>query len=292
MCWGKGGMLYDSKNPFKGRVAVLVSQHGKQQAIAPAFMRGLAMLVSCTQDIDTDQLGTFTGERARPGTQRDTLLKKVRLGSGRGFDYLIASEGSYGPAPTVPYAALGCEMIAFLDEKRKLEIVESVTSHRTNFLSQVFDQTQLIEGFLKAALFPSHGLIVQPDDQSDYCVKGIRDYETLQSAIMQACAISPTKRFVLSADMRAHYNPTRMQIIRHCAVKLVRRLHALCPQCFTPGFGSMYGERGLLCAGCGQPTPMIQAEIWGCMQCGYQERHPRRDGLRFARQAQCAFCNP
>lgn len=75
---------------YAGRCAVLATMHGKQAAIAPVLFDRLGLVVSTAPDLDTDQLGTFTGERPRAGTMRETAIAKAKLG--------MAATGLWRPA--------------------------------------------------------------------------------------------------------------------------------------------------------------------------------------------------
>lgn len=62
--------------------------------------------------------------------------------------------------------------------------------------------------------------------------------------------------------MRAHHNPTRMQVIEELADKLAQRLMTPCPACDMPGFGIVDIERGLPCRLCHLPTQSIYHDIY------------------------------
>ena len=60
-----------------------------------------ACRVVVAAEVDTDRLGTFTGEVERPGPPRETALMKARLGQGAtGLPCALASEGAFGPTRT------------------------------------------------------------------------------------------------------------------------------------------------------------------------------------------------
>ena len=72
--------------------------HRKEEAIAPALMSALGLLVEPTAGLDTDQLGTFSGEIPRSGTMLEVAVRKARLGmSVMGLPLGLASEGTFGP---------------------------------------------------------------------------------------------------------------------------------------------------------------------------------------------------
>jgi hypothetical protein len=89
-------------------------------------------------------------------------------------------------------------------------------------------------------------------------------------------------------DMRAQYNPSRMQAIGELADKLAQRLATSCPKCAAPGWGRIKAEKGLNCEYCDQPTEMIAHEIYGCVLCDHTETLPRVDGLKLPHRCTAA----
>ncbi len=66
-------------HPYRGLWAAIATMHGKEHAIAPALCGWFDMTVTVAPGIDTDALGTFTGEIARAGTMVDAArAKKAR----------------------------------------------------------------------------------------------------------------------------------------------------------------------------------------------------------------------
>ena len=66
-------------HPYAGKSAVLATLHKKGNLIAPEFAKILKMSVEEVA-IDTDSLGTFSGEIERIGSAKEIALKKARLG--------------------------------------------------------------------------------------------------------------------------------------------------------------------------------------------------------------------
>lgn len=81
--------------------AVLATRHGKLELIAPALARvGYALRAV---DVDTDALGTFSGEVPRPGPPRDVAVAKARLAmDASGVEVGVASEGTPGLIDELP----------------------------------------------------------------------------------------------------------------------------------------------------------------------------------------------
>lgn len=102
---------------YRNRQALLVTKHEKEKVIAPLFYERLGISVECTKNIDTDALGTFSGEIERPGNQIETLRAKAKQGFdyGEGIDLFIASEGAFNPHPDSPFITLNTELVLFVD---------------------------------------------------------------------------------------------------------------------------------------------------------------------------------
>lgn len=270
--------------------------HGKEQAVAPRLEAVLDLRVVVPSNLDTDTLGTFTGEVERPAGILETAVRKAKLGMEvSGLELGIASEGSYGPHPVVPFLPLGRELIVLVDAVRGITIHERLLAERTNFANIAVGPGDEIGDFLERVGFPDHALIVRPNEKSaenQHLHKGIRTLTELREAIGACGNASPDGKARLETDMRAHMNPTRMQAIEQLSGKLADRLASPCPSCGCPGFGQVDASPGLPCAACGAPTELLAIEVFGCAGCDYTERRPRADGIESADPAQCPYCNP
>jgi hypothetical protein len=279
--------------PYRGRRATLATMHGKALGIAPPLLEHLGMIVEVPESLDTDSLGTFTGEIPRSGTMKQTAIAKARLGMARSSLALgIASEGSFGPHPLVPFLPVAQELIILVDDERGLIISETLMSTRTNFNHLVPGRGENVDSFLQRIGFPAHAVIVRPNDGTDPIRKGVVDPIALQEAIKAAAGCSADGSARIETDMRAHLNPTRMNEIGRLATKFAQRLACQCPACGAPGFGVVRTEAGLPCADCGAETLLVNTVISGCVSCDHSERQPRTDGRLFARAAECPECNP
>jgi len=273
---------------------VLATMHAKERAVAPAFMDELGLTVVPSAGLDTDQLGTFAGEIPRRGTMLEVAVAKARLGmAATGLPLGLASEGSFGPHPVVPFLAGGIELLVFVDDTRGLVLHETMVVERTNFAHLVTAPGQPLDSFLAQIGFPAHGLIVRANvgEPQAGLVKGIVERSRLEEAIAAAAA-SPDGNARLETDMRAHLNPTRMDSLVPLASRLAQRLASVCPGCIAPGWGRVDVTRGLHCRWCGTPTEMVATEIFGCAACGHREERPRQDGLTEAEPGNCPACNP
>jgi len=284
-------------HPYTGRRLALATMHEKARAIAPALRRDLAMQVVAPAGIDTDQLGTFTGEIPRPGDMHATAVAKARLGMrAAGLPLGLASEGSYGPHPLVPFVAAGTELCVLLDEERGIVIAESLLEERTNYDSTITGDGRVDPKFLARVGFPEHGLIVRPCSPAGAgpgpVVKGVRSRAGLAEAVAACRRAASDGRVLVQSDMRAHQNPTRMRSIARLAERLAERLAARCPACRCPGFGVLETRTGLPCGVCGAPSTLVHHHVAGCPACAYRERRPRPDGLTAADPGRCTVCNP
>lgn len=285
-----------NNTPLLHRSAAIATMHGKEAAIAPVFERRLGLKPVVPADIDTDSLGTFTGDVARCGTVLETAAAKARLGmSQAGVTAGIASEGTYGAHPVAPIAPGGSELIIFIDDELGVRVHEAMIVGTTNFSHLEARPGEDLTAFLTSIGFPEHGVVVSPNappSTDAFYIKGIQDHAILNDAIAQAAHRSADKTALIQTDMRAHMNPTRMDAIANLADKLAARLETLCPSCAAPGFGHVDRKAGLPCRDCGGASTLTRAEVYGCSVCDHREEIARRDGLREADPTYCLICNP
>lgn len=280
---------------YDGQTAVVSTQHGKEKLIQKPFKEGLGIDIVLPDNIDTDTLGTFTGEVERPGTMEEVIIAKAKMGLKQTKLFLaVASEGSFGPHPSIPFIGSDYEMLAFVDENLQIAVIEKTLSAKTNFSHRVVTPDDDIDEYLSKVGFPTHGMICKPNtyDKKDCIYKGIQDAEKLRQYIKICADISQDKKAHIETDMRAHMNPTRCLVIEELTHRLVKRINALCPACQTPGFGMVATERGLSCESCGGETQMVKHEIWGCVKCEFKNKQPRADGRIYAQTQYCGYCNP
>jgi hypothetical protein len=294
-------------HPFANKKILLASQHRKEEAIAKPIKQYLQSELVIFP-FDTDQFGSFTGEIPRPGAQRETLIKKAKAAANQyGYSYVIASEGSFGPHPAMPWVPAGLEMVCFYDTSQDRVIVESAWSSTTNYAqfywdARVMDKTpdamDALDAFLRQVGFPSHGLVLKVCDTKQAAgvvlAKGIQDPAQWQTLF--AAARKKYANLKIETDMRAHLNPTRMTQIANLAEQLVQRLVCLCPQCEAPGFGERSLTGHLPCASCQAPTRIAAYECLRCDCCQAKTMTPRHDSTNpadsMADPRYCDFCNP
>ncbi len=279
-------------HPYARTRIGLATIHSKELAIAPPFRRLLDATVVVAPEVDTDTLGTFSGEIQRNDELTHTAVIKAEMAfTTLDVDCAIASEGSYGPIDRVPLNAGGVEIMAFVDRKRGVKMVETMMTHRTNWRMWRFRAADpLVPAAARALRFPDYGVFVMKNSDYSHPVKGLQTIDEIVAAVDREARCSDDGLALMIADMRAHRNPTRMKVLRALAWKLARRLAEVCPKCGAPGFGHIDSRRGLPCADCGEPTHYIHFEIDGCRACGHAVARPRKDGLRAAPKLACRPC--
>lgn len=289
------GLLDGPIHPYQGREAVLSTKHGKEQVIAPPLMASVGLNVRVPEGVDTDTLGTFTGEVPRIGTAREVALRKARLGMAAvGLPLGLANEGSFGPHPLVPFVMGDHEILVFVDDELDIQVIEELSSMKTNFAYQVVTGATDLSHFLQRVHFPSHGLIVRPNSglQPGLLFKGITTARSLEEAVDRSARASTDGLAHVETDMRAHLNPTRQLVLRDLAERMARRLASRCSQCGAPGWGVVDVVRGLPCEVCGGETDWVREEIYGCPRCQLRHNRPRSDGLHHVDSENCSWCNP
>lgn len=247
--------------------------------------------VFCTvpDNLDTDLLGTFSGEVERVDDPLTTARRKCLMAlQAHPAELAMASEGSFGPHPELPLMPMNEELLLFLDTGTGIEIMEVERSLETNYGSARVDRWSDLEEFAHRALFPSHALILRGPD--GMLRKGIADLDELLETFRSMGAGS--EPLTVETDMRAHCNPTRMAVIHKAAHRLAERIATPCPSCSRPGFGVTEALRGLPCASCGSPTGSVRGLLQRCVGCGHLHELPRPDGRRSEDPMHCDWCNP
>lgn len=275
-----------------GRTALLATMHHKEQVIAPILEERLGIRVSVPAGFNSDRFGTFTRDIDRAGTQVEAARKKAQaVLEDSDCTLALASEGSFGPYPAMPWLPCDRELVLLLDRQHDLELVGEAVSVETNYRQQRVTSVEEAQTFALQAGFPAHALIVRADpDRPQPLWKGITDGEVLAERVQTQIRLQGSAW--LETDMRALYNPSRLQVIAAATQDLVRRLQQVCPQCAWPGFEVIRREPGLRCAACGSPTLGIRRQIHGCDRCGHQIVEDYPQGVRVMDPGQCAFCNP
>lgn len=280
---------------FDEATAVLATMHGKERVISPLLQVLLGLRTQLPADFDTDRFGTFSRDIPRADPPLETARAKIT----EAFKLVpraavgVASEGSFGPHPQIPFIPVDSEIVLLVDRCRGLEIAGHHVTPRTNFSHTVVSDLLAARTFAERVGFPAHGVIViatvvdQPAPDL-FLRKHIETESDLFAAVREAIEISGSAH--METDMRAHRNPTRMRAIKRATIDLIHRYRSLCPQCSRPGFGVTQRLRGLQCATCGAPTDAMRAELLQCVGCAH--RSERIVSTALADPAVCDHCNP
>ena len=277
---------------YSRKEAVITTKHEKGKLVAPAFQKILGLQVSeC--NTDTDTLGTFTGEIERKQSPRETVLIKARLGIEKsGVSIGIASEGSIGADPYIPFINSDLEMMAFVDAEHDIEIVESLRSTEIVTATKIIHAQDDLTEFLQRADFPNHKLIVRTQKRpTTFCIKGIDDEYSLRKAIDSVKNEDPDGVVVIESDLRAHCSPSRQKIISELSAKLATRIKQCCPECDAPGWGVVTYVKGVPCSACKRISEnAIKEEVLGCSKCLHQQSGKIIANL--LDPSRCDWCNP
>lgn len=280
---------------IEGKTAVLATMHGKERVIQPLLEAELGLRVRLLQGFDTDRFGTFSREIPRAGSQLDAARAKIAAAFEHDSQAAvgIASEGSFGPHPYIPFAALGREIVVLIDRESGLELVGHHADPSPSFAHQTVTDAAAATAFAERVGFPGQGVIVigtaggepAPDR---FLSKTIETAAGLAAAVTEAVSICGAAH--IETDMRAHRNPRRMGAIEQAALDLVRRYRSPCPACARPGFAVTERLAGLPCAWCGEPTNAVRVEVMLCAGCGHRVERPVEAVA--ADPGVCNRCNP
>ncbi len=277
---------------FEGRRLIIATKHKKESIIAPLLEKHLGVQCFVSTDFDTDKLGTFTGEIERKNDALTTVRQKCLLAMEEyQCDLGIASEGSFGPHPSIFMAHADDEILIFIDKKNNLEIIVRELSLDTNFNATTVNCFQNLVDLVKTVGFPEHGIILKnTKEEVPNVVKGIQSWELLEESFHMLSA--GNSQVVAETDMRAMYNPTRMKVIEKAAHKLIEKIKSLCPQCHVPGFGVVNIKSGLPCEWCGSPTNSTKSHIYKCQKCNFEQENMFPNNKKTEDPMFCDRCNP
>lgn len=278
-------------HPLRGRRVLVATMHGKEVVLGPPLRAAFAADVVVASGLDTDRFGTFTGSVPRDGSALAAARGKIDAALAlHGGTCAVASEGSFGPHPELPFVTLAAELVLLVDTSLGLEVTAEDVGLETNFGATTVASLAATMAFAQRVQFPSHQLVVAPPNAPEHALRGLGDRAALTAAL--GPVLRAHGEAVVSTDMRADRNPTRMRAIARAAQRLAERTATLCPQCAWPGFGPVDRERGLPCSACGEPTPLVRTVVLGCARCGLRQHSGRPDGRTAAEPGDCPACNP
>lgn len=277
---------------FSEREIVIATKHKKEEVLIPLLTEHFGVKCIVPENYDTDELGTFTGEIERKLSPLETARRKcLRAMELTKTDLGIASEGSFGAHPMIPFVRANEEILIFIDTDNELEIIANEISTETNFDGSEITTLKELKKFSDKALFPSHAIILRSNkDKYEDIKKGIQDWAVLKqhfNFLMHKYGTAYAE-----TDMRAMYNPSRMKIIQKTATKLIEKIESLCPSCKTPGYSVEHAKRGLRCSQCNFPTQSTLAYLYQCKKCGFWEEKLYPNGKTLEDPGFCDICNP
>lgn len=277
---------------FKNRKLVIATKHKKEAVVGPIFEKELGVICVVPKDFDTDKLGTFTGEIERKESPLATARKKCLLAMElENCDLGIASEGSFGPHPSIFMAHADDEILIFIDKKNNLEIIARELTLDTNFNATTVDSFHNLITLVKTVGFPEHAVILKNTEKEiTSIVKGIQSWELLEDSYNKLSINN--SQVIAETDMRAMFNPTRMKVIEKAAIKLIEKIKSTCPECYTPGFGIVNSKEGLPCEWCNSPTKSILSHIYQCQKCQFESEKMYPHDKRTEDPMYCDYCNP
>lgn len=277
---------------FEGRSLFIATNHRKESAIQPILERELKVNCFTLALFDSDQFGTFSGEIERSQSPYDTLKAKCHLGNKlTACDLVIATEGSFGAHPDLPFCAAHDELILLMDFKNNVSFSARILTTETNFQGKKIRNEEEIIAFGESIDFPKQAIILRNEEQSiSYLKKGINDWDELTTAF-RVCMRRHDKVFV-ETDMRAMHNPLRMKQIEQLTLKLMAQLKVLCPACEMPGYGVTSVLPGLPCWICETPTSSVLKHVLTCTACQHQKEVYFPNGRQTEEPTFCPACNP
>ena len=284
--------MVDLINFFAGRKLVIATKHKKELVIGPPLKAAFGLDYFSSEGLDTDTLGTFSGEIERLHKPIDAARIKCNMAMDiHQVDMAVSSEGSFGPHPHIFFLPAAEEFLMFLDRKHEIEVVVKTITTNTNYDSISLTSTDYLNEFLTRVKFPSHGLILQKSAKDYTCIdKGIVCEKTLFDRVEFYVKMFGSCH--LETDMRAMFNPTRMEVIRDLVDNLIVEMNRICPKCSFPGFSICEVVRGLLCSNCHWPTKSVKEIIYSCKKCNHRSIEVNADLKKYEEPMYCDFCNP
>lgn len=278
---------------FSGRKLLIATMHGKEKVLAPVLETHLG--VRCylpSGEFNSDHFGTFTGEVERRNDPVTTLRQKcLNAMAVCESDLAVATEGSFGPHPDIPFTGANDELIILIDQKNNLEITARELSVNTNYSKAAINSSKDLRDFAVKIGFPEHRLILSYGDEVTRVF--IKDINSPLQLFRTYRSIAEKQRCVRAeTDMRAMHNPTRMSVIKKAGEKLIENIKSECPSCARPGYCATRFKTGLPCLFCSAPTRSIKSIEYACIGCGHSETREYPDSRTEEDPMYCDRCNP
>tara|TARA_B100000508_G_scaffold141026_1_gene145304 strand:- start:87722 stop:88555 length:834 start_codon:yes stop_codon:yes gene_type:complete len=276
---------------YKKERVFIATRHKKEQVIAPIFQQVFDARPFVSSFINTDQFGTFTREIIRKDDPITTLRRKCEYGyKTSGCPLVVASEGSFGSHPSMPFVNANEEVVMFKDFNENIEVIGKYLSTDTNLYESEVSSIIELEKALSEIKFPDHGILIRDKEENEVILKGVFDHEQVIRFV--SASLKTGQKLEVSSDMRAVYNPTRMLNIEKATQALVQNMQSKCPQCEAPGFIVSDQKPGLPCSNCGMPTRSIKTAIKKCQKCEYESSIDFPNKKEKEDPMYCDFCNP
>ena len=277
---------------FTNRTLVVATMHQKERVIAPLLEKELGVHCVVASGLNTDLLGTFSGEIDRQLDPMATLRQKCQIALElTGADLAVGSEGSFGPHPTLYFVPANDELVMLVDKKHGLEIAARELSTSTNFAGEAITDICGMEAFTQKVGFPEHALILRPNRSVNKpLIKGINSYDLLTQTFNNM--MQQYGEVYAETDMRAMHNPTRMKVIESAVEKLITKVKSTCPQCKIPGYDVAEVMPGLPCSWCGLPTRSTLSWLYRCSHCNHTQIALHPHGKATEDPMYCDGCNP
>ena len=264
---------------------LISSKHHKDKLLEPLFQRlGTQLFVDPT--FDTDLFGTFCGQIPRQEGPKTTVKEKCLAGmKKRGVLQGLASEGSFGPHPQLPFLNMNEEWLVYIDLERNIEIYGQSSSLDVCHEKLHHEDVDRLSHFLIQIDFGAQGLQLKDANTNKIIEKGITAHSVLNDFLQHY------PDWILETDLRAHLNPKRQAQIVAAAQNLIARSQSLCPKCEAPDFWITDYLGKLPCCQCQQASNTYQSLKYSCVNCAFERIETRQD-LHCIDPEFCPFCNP
>lgn len=274
--------------PQPGSLAALATKHGKLPVLRDALQPcGIEVVAA---PVDTDLFGTFAGDVPRPGTPLETVVAKARAAAHEvGCALGLASEGTFGPHPAAPWAALDSELVALVDVRTDVVVVGRTRAISSTWHSATVARGDDVEAICRRIGVPDQAVIVLPHGSSTPVARALVEPDDVRHAVAEAGLRSSSGLAEVRTDLRAHVNLERRSVIAAAAADLAARLSSLCPSCGCGGWGVESHEAGLACGACGTATSAPAWSRWECPSCMHADVLAVPGA---ADPARCPRCNP
>ena len=269
------------------RRALLVSHHAKAEVLGPVWAQHGWELAEV--DLDTDVLGTFSGDVPRRWPPLETARRKALLGRAHGdAPWLAASEGSVSADPFAP--ARASEIVVLVARSGEPLIAGFAASEAVEVTSmRVMPDTREedIAATAQRGLRGGHHLMVSRPDRRRRAIGALAVPDQVLSA---CCQLGRDAELLVQTDWRAHLCPSRRPLLEGAARDLLARFDTPCPSCGAPGFGPTEAIAGRRCASCERPTNEPRGYRWGCPWCHVVRERRSHDSP--VPESRCEWCNP